>query len=439
MSSSDQPTHSVSIEKVIAGGKGLARTEAGQVIMSGFVLPGESVQLREISQKPGYLEAELAQVLLPSTARVQPRCPLYGECGGCDLQHGTYAEQLQIKQAIVMESLARARLQLPAARVRNTLPSPQQWSYRHRLRLKISPTTGQLGFYKKRSNEFIAIAHCPVAAEEINAALAALRSAACLRDVSNICQEVELHLSPADRRLTLVLSIKGKQQIPVAVVQALAACACLDHVGCTNEDGFRPLYAQRGAAESLRQQISLPEQCYTLSWSGGCFSQVNPSQNVQLLQLALVLAQDVRGQAVLDLYCGMGNFSIPFGLAGAEVLGIEGNQESINWAKRNAKAAGVTARFWAAEVQDSVRQMVKTGQRAELVLLDPPRAGIGKTAALLPALKPQRILYISCDPVTLARDLALLCGKGFQLIELVPLDMFPQTSHIETVALLAAR
>lgn len=420
---------------MIAGGKGLARTEAGQVILSGFVLPGETVQLREISQKAGYLEAELAQVLSPSVARVQPRCPLYGECGGCDLQHSSYAEQLQIKQAIVMESMARARLQLPAEKVRNTLPSPQQWSYRHRLRLKISPT-GQLGFFKKRSNEFIAIGHCPVAAEEINTALAALGNAAYLRDVSNVCHEAELHLSPADRRLTLVLPIKGKQQIPVATVQALAACACLDHIGCTSESGFHHLYSQSGTDESLMQQISLPGQSCTLSWSGGCFSQVNPSQNEQLIRLALGLAQDVRGKAVLDLYCGMGNFSIPLALAGGEVLGIEGNQESITWAKRNAKAAGVTARFWAADVHDSLRQLVKTGQRAELVLLDPPRAGIGKTAALLSELKPQRILYISCDPVTLARDLALLCSKGLQLVELVPLDMFPQTSHIETVALL---
>jgi 23S rRNA (uracil1939-C5)-methyltransferase len=160
---------------------------------------------------------------------------------------------------------------------------------------------------------------------------------------------------------------------------------------------------------------------------------------VQLIQLALALAQNVQGKAVLDLYCGMGNFSIPLGLAGGNVLGLEGNQESINWAKQNAKAAGITARFWATDVHEGLRQMVKTGQRAELILLDPPRAGIGKSAALLPQLKPQRILYISCDPVTLARDLALLCSKGLQLVELVPLDMFPQTSHIETVALLETR
>ncbi len=425
--------HVVTIEKIIAGGQGLARTEAGQVLMSGFVLPGERAALRELRQKSGYIEAELAELLEPSAERIAPRCPLYGECGGCDLQHGSYAEQLRIKQAIVAEIMQRAHVPLSAVTIAEVLPSPQQWAYRHRLRLKISPD-GRLGFFKKRSNDFVAISSCPAAADEINAVLPAL-AAGCLRSVAAICQELELHCSPADRGIVLVLPLKGKQRLPAAVVQELAACADIDQIGCTNESGFRQLHS-RNTAKPLAQQLTLSDQNCILSWSGGCFSQVNPGQNAQLVGLVLQLAGNLRRKNVVDLYCGMGNFSVPSALAGAEVFGVEGNPESVRWAKRNAEAAGVTARFQAADVHASLRQMVKEQRQADIILLDPPRAGIGKTAALLPELRPEKIIYISCDPVTLARDLAVLCGKGFQVAALQPLDMFPQTSHIETVAVL---
>ncbi|WP_417911933.1 class I SAM-dependent RNA methyltransferase [Candidatus Electronema sp. TJ] len=424
--------HTVRIEKLIAGGQGLARTAAGQVILSGFVLPGECVELREVRRKSGRIEAELEQVLEPSAERVPPHCPLYGECGGCDLQHGSYAEQLRIKEAIAAETMRRAHVPLPVDGVEKVLPSPAQWGYRCRLRLKISPD-GQPGFFKKRSNEFVAVRCCLTAADEINAAVAELAASRCLRGLT---EEAELHCSPADRRITLTLLVKGRRQPPQAAAQALAACPGIDHIGCINEGGFRHLHSRSGIAAPLAQQIVLPGQDCVLSWSGGCFSQVNPEQNARLIALALDLAGDVRGRSVLDLYCGMGNFSVPLALAGGAVTGIEGSPESVRWARRNAEAAGVAARFSAADVSDSLRQMIKQQQRTEIILLDPPRAGIGPAAALLPELRAERIVYISCDPATLARDLALLCGKGYALRRLIPIDMFPQTSHIETVAVL---
>jgi 23S rRNA (uracil1939-C5)-methyltransferase len=426
------PQHVVTVEKIIAGGQGLARTEAGQALMSGFVLPGERVQLRELRQKSGYIEAELAALLEPSPERTAPRCPFYGQCGGCDLQHSSYAGQLRIKQAVVAETMQRAHVPLSAVEIAEVLASPQQWAYRHRLRLKIS-SDGRLGFFRKRSNDFVAIDSCPAAADEINTALAELAARRCL---GKICPELELHCSPADRNITLVLPLKGRQRLPAAVVQELAACVSIDQIGCANTQGFQHRYSRSGTAEPLTQQIALSDQRCTLSWSGGCFSQVNPAQNEQLIQLVLQSAGNLQGKSVVDLYCGMGNFSLPLALAGAAVFGIEGNPESVRWAKRNAEAAGTTARFQAADVHASLQQMLKEQQQADIILLDPPRAGIGKSATLLPELRPEKIIYISCDPVTLARDLAVLCNKGFHLTALQPLDMFPQISHIETVAVL---
>ncbi|MGR0482333.1 MAG: class I SAM-dependent RNA methyltransferase [Candidatus Electronema sp. V4] len=426
--------HIVRIEKIIAGGSGLARTAAGQVILSGFALPGELTELREVRRKSGHIEAELAQVLEPSAERVPPRCPLYGDCGGCDLQHGSYAEQLRIKQAIVAETMQRAHVPLPADGVEDVLPSPQQWGYRHRLRLKISPD-GQLGFFKKRSNEFVAVNCCLTAAAGINAAVAELASSRCLRGRAD---EAELLQSPADGQITLVLPLREKQQLSAESLRQITACASIAHIGGNAGKAFQPLYS-RDKSAPLAQEITLPKlgKSCVLSWSGGCFSQVNPGQNARLTALALDIAGDVRGRSVLDLYCGMGNFSVPLALAGAAVTGIEGSPESVRWAQRNAETAGVVARFSAADVSDSLRRLVKKQQQTDIILLDPPRAGIGPAAALLPELHAERIVYISCDPATLARDLRSLCGSGYALRRLIPVDMFPQTHHIETAALLA--
>jgi 23S rRNA (uracil1939-C5)-methyltransferase len=420
----------LTINRIIAGGKGLARTEAGQVLMAPFVLPGERVCLQEFAQKSGYIEGGRVQVLSPSPHRVQPACSLYGICGGCNLQHGSYPEQIRIKQAIVTESLQRARLASPP--VQATLPSPIHWAYRHRLRLHIN-AAGALGFFQRKSKDFVAIRHCLLATEAINAAIESLSSSACLQAWQG--QEIELHQSPQDGHLSLILHGHSKQHLALETAQACAAtCPQLDHIAHRSKKHFTSLVSSYQAAGLLRQD--LPNTC-TLTWSGACFSQVNPLQNVRLVaQVLALLQEDIDGKSLLDLYCGMGNFSIPLALAGACVTGVEGVPESIRWAKANAQAAGVQADFVLADVHDQVQQMVQARHCVEIILLDPPRSGLGKTTALLPLLQSEKILYISCDPATLARDLASLCGQGFRLHSVIPLDMFPQTSHIETLALL---
>lgn len=229
MNSKPTPTqHLVRIEKIIAGGQGLARIVAGQVILSGFVLPGEHVELREVKRKSGFIEAELLQIVEPSPERVSPRCPLYGDCGGCDLQHGSYAEQLRIKQAIVAEAMQRAHVPLPAVAVDDAVPSPLQWAYRYRLRLKIGPD-GQLGFFRKKSNDFVTVNSCPAAADGINATLVELSASGALR---GLLHEVELLQSPADGQITLLLPLKEKQRLSTATVQTIAACVNVSHISC---------------------------------------------------------------------------------------------------------------------------------------------------------------------------------------------------------------
>ena len=433
--------HIIKIKKIIVGGKGLARPDSGKVIMAGFVLPGEIVRIREIKELPGYIEGELIEVIEPAATRIEPGCDYYGECGGCDLQHGEYPEQLKIKKAIVREALVRTRV-LSDEIVQDVVPSPDQWGYRCRLRLQIDKD-GQPGFFRKKSNSFIAINTCPVATAAINTALAELDSTRCLKELAANCDEVELLQSPADQKITLVLLLKGSYKAPGEIIQAISECDHINYISCkTGKDFF---YLQRQIDPDtdtatdpppLSQTIPLPDHTCTLSWSGGCFSQVNAAQNEQLIQIVCDLAGDLTSKTVLDLFCGMGNFSIPLAMQGGTVTGIEWNRESIKWAKLNAETAGILCNFFAADVNKSLHQLLSDQQQVDIIILDPPRKGIGKAARLLPKLQPERIIYISCDPATLARDLVILCNRGYNLAKLIPVDMFPQTHHIESVALL---
>ena len=428
--------HTVTIEKIIASGKGLARTAEGQVIMTPFTLPDERLVISEEKKKSSYIEGQVNKILTSSPARINPSCPAYGECGGCDLQHGSYQEQLRIKKGIIEESLLRAKV--PAEHIEqidSPLASPAQWGYRYRLRLKIN-RSGQLGFFKKRSNTFIPITKCPVASQGICSALAELNKNKILQVLAKTCPELELLESPTDRQVTLVLRGNNRKNLSSAVLQELTTIAEIQHIGWLNRKGFQYLSSQ---AEPLSQDIHLKEledHFCSLSWSGGCFSQVNPGQNEELINLVCKAAGDLHGKTVLDLYCGMGNFSIPLGYCGGTVTGIEGNPESIHWAEENARQAEISAHFFVADVRQALQQLVEQGEKTDIILLDPPRSGVGKNIALLPCLEPEKIIYISCDPATLARDLSILCSQGYKISRFVPMDMFPQTSHIESVVVL---
>ncbi len=426
----------IEIEKIVAGGKGLARPENSKVVMVEFVLPGETVQIRHCKEFSHFIEGELLTILSSSPYRIEPACPHYGQCGGCNLQHVDYKTQLKSKQAIVQEAMVRAGIELPDNEVQETLPSPDQWGYRYRLRLKLD-RKGQLGFFQKKSNRLVEVSNCPVAAPALNDLLAELQTTAVLRDLAELCEEIELLQSPGSHDITLVLRIVGTQKPGQKQIQTLADQISIDAIGYTLRHQYSQIVPQQ-KQRPLCQTTVLPghDTSCTLCWSAGCFSQVNAGQNEQLIRLICQLVGDVQDTTLLDLYCGMGNFSIPLALQGAAVTGIEKNPLSIKWARSNAEAAGVSCSFFAADVLKSLRELTGDRQRVDTILLDPPRRGLGKAAGLLPKLNPQQILYISCDPATLARDLAIIYKQGYRVTELIPVDMFPQTHHIESVALL---
>ena len=428
----------IRIDKIITGGIGIGRREDGMVVMAGRVLPGETVVVRGTRQHRGYLEAELVKVLEPSGDRVEPLCPRYAECGGCDLQHARETAQHRIKENILIEAAGRARVVCDEDVSQPLLASPLALGYRHRIRLAIS-ARGEAGFYQARSNRLVPIHECPVATAPINTALAELNRSKYLRRVAAFTREIELQHSPAAGRVIALLRLDNRKRADQRLIREFAlSLEPIAQVLVQAGSRVRP-GSPRQPEAVLRQQFdrSVCGQPFSLSWSPGCFSQVNARQNSRLIGLVCRLNGDGSGRRILDLFCGMGNFSVPLGLGHAAVTGLERNRESIARARANAAAAGLhDCEFQDIDVAAGLRQCLGAGLYFDCVVLDPPRQGLGKNAALLLDLAPGRIIYVSCDPATLMRDLRLLVAGGYRLLSLTPVDMFPQTHHIESVALL---
>lgn len=383
------------------------------------------------------MEAVVEAVLRAAPERICAPCPYYADCGGCNLQHASYAAQLRMKADIVAESLQRAGVEVGEDILTPTLASPQQFGYRHRLRLHLGQD-GSLGFHRRRSNSLVPVERCLLATEGINGALSRMvQDRQCSTQLAPYVQALEFNQCPASGRIALVLHSKNLRDSRVLkpLARLCAPPAGLVDWICTAQG--QVLYPQgKGTNEVfLRQQFHHSGLSYELRWPPSSFFQVNCQHNENLI--ALAMHAGAAPKTALDLFCGSGNFSIPLALLGAQVTGIEYSATGIRWARHNGTAAGLNnIQFASADASAELANLVREGAHFDTVLLDPPRQGLGKAAALLPQLQPRRIVSISCDPATHARDLSLILTGGYRLIQVVPVDMFPQTHHIETMAVL---
>ena len=440
----------VIIGKLVIGGRGLARLADGMVVMVDGVLPGERVLLHPLRKRSGYYEADLVEVLDPSPQRVEPPCPHYGACGGCDLQHADLSQQVGIKADILRDHLLRGTLfdqENLAAVWREPLTSPEMFNYRQRIRLQVSDDfLPEIGFRQRRSHLLEPVESCLLACGEINDILARVADSQAMSQLLGQCRELELLFSPADGDVILLLHF-GRKPRPGDLKAANEAVTELGvRALMFDVDGygqFDPVGVDNRADALLR--FTLPGlgeggADLLLTVEPGGFCQVNPGQNVQLVGRMLDLVGDARPQRVLDCHCGMGNFSLPISTVAGEVVGCDVQGAAIRSARRNADLNGIeNCRFEKKSAAAMVAELVEAGQKFDLVLLDPPRQGCGDIVELLPRLEPAKIIYISCDPATLRRDLANLAGDGYTVKSLQMVDMFPQTAHMETIVLLERR
>jgi len=439
--------HEIVIEKVVAGGMGLGHLPDGQALFVPYCLPGETVRGRVVRHRKQYSEAHLVEVISPAAERRTPPCPHFGACGGCDLQHADYATQLTLKEMILRELLGRGGItgvggQLPLT----VAASPQEFGYRQRIRLQVAPD-GRLGFHRPHSHEVVAITHCPLAATAINEVIASLGRQPAASQLSAHAAALECILSPDEERIALLFHFEREVRAADRQ-QAVALCNTLPLLKgvlfSVPGKALGPAVTHSGPSDDLTPlQIrftipaSVAGQPLALTVEPGGFSQVNPQQNEAMITTLLAWLGLAGSETVLDLFCGMGNFSLPLAVRARSVVGMDLQGAAIRSAKRNAELNGLAnCRFEKCGAEEGAQRLAAAEEQFDLVLLDPPRSGGKEVIPYLTRLGAGRLVYISCDPATLARDLHLLKAQGYGIERMRLFDMFPQTHHLETMVLL---
>ena len=438
----------ITITKVINGGYGFGRLATGQVMLVRHLLPGETANVTIEEKKKNHLYGKAHQIIKKHPGRRDAPCKYYGKCGGCDLQLCDYNSQLSIKKEIIEDLFLRQshnQLKTALEFLANPIGSPLEFVYRQRIRLQVDEQNS-LGFRRFRSHEIIPIDCCLLAHKNINIALLELLNHKSSRKLTELSSEVELQLNPVSGNIICTFHFSRKPR-PADIENARLLCRDIELLERIFFEGtdfpIQGPYATK-EGEKLGNTLTLhypgvseDNSPLTLSWEVGGFCQVNLEQNVNLITTVLEFCQTNKRESILDLFCGMGNFSIPLASRVRRLFGIEGQGSAIRSAKANAARAGLTnCHFQKNPIHSACPDIVEKGQRFDCVVIDPPRQGAPELASQLATICSKRLVYISCDPATLCRDLVKLTAEGFSIKKIQPVDMFPQTHHIEIVVLL---
>ena len=440
-------TYTIEIHGTGSSGEGVGRYE-GFTVFVPYALPNETVQVKITVVKKNYAVGDIVEVITPSDERVDSQCEVYGSCGGCQLQHASYTEQLRLKTEsvkAVIERIAKCdpNLVLPC------IGPEEPWRYRNKMQMPVGGTIGniRMGFYQQGSHSIINHEHCPI------------------QDVGNdqirkVCYEVmnELGIEPYDERtergiirhiigrigkeewmvilVSRTASIPRERELVDRIIKALPQVTSIvvNHnpkqtnviLGPTN----RTLYGKDQITDYIKD--------LSFQLSPHSFFQVNPEQTTVLYDTALEFA-DLKGdETVIDAYCGTGTISLFLAHKAKRVIGIEIVAPAIEDAKKNALRNGYdNTEFIVGDAAVEMPKLYKQGIEPDVIVFDPIRAGCKEDvlhAAI--GMAPQRIVYVSCNPSSMARDIEILTKQGYQLVKVQPVDMFPQTYHTEAVSLL---
>ncbi|MFM4994682.1 23S rRNA (uracil(1939)-C(5))-methyltransferase RlmD [Aeromonas sanarellii] len=407
---------------------GVGRHQGKAIFVEG-ALPGERIQARIIDDKKHYAHGALQQVLTPAANRIAPFCDHYRECGGCSAQHLGEADQQAVKEAGLVSLFERlGNIQAPAL---DPVLTGESRAYRRVCRLAIkfdkNGRCTRVGFRRRQSNDLVEIAGCPVLAAPLSALIAPLRD--CLNRLKSQRELGHAELIQAEQGIMMLLRHTGRpNEADRALLIEFAQAQGID------------LYLQAAdeRIEPLRQQFALDYTLdgLSLAFAPGDFIQVNGPINQRMVEQALAWLGATRDDKVLDLFCGIGNFTLPLARQAREVVGVEGELAMVARAEENARRNGITnARFYKADLSGDIVGMSWAREGFDLVLLDPARPGALEVMSHVVALAPKRVVYVSCNPVTLARDSRVLVQGGYRLTRLGMLDMFPHTGHLESMAL----
>jgi 23S rRNA (uracil1939-C5)-methyltransferase len=410
------------IEKAIYGGDGLARIPAGKTVFVPGTLPGELVEATIATDRRRFATGKLDAVLEPSAERVAPGCEYFPRCGGCQYQHAGSAFQLQMKLDILKETLGRAHVAIQSEIA--SLAGPA-WGYRNRIRLQVKGP--RLGYLQRGSHTLLPVTHCPIAAPVLEQAIAVVERVAGLED---LCEEVEFFTNGEQDQLLISLwpgPLQRSKQKPRE--QALEEFAERVRVELPALTGVG-LFTQQNVKYWGQRSLTYTVCGLTYQVSLGSFFQVNRFLLPELLHLVV---KNRSGRTAWDLYAGAGLFAraLDFDF----VTAVESEGFSSDDLKKNLESR--PHQVVRSNTLDFLRSQSSAQVRPELIVVDPPRAGLGKEiCGHLSRIAAPNIIYVSCDPATLARDLQTLLESGYFLQTIQLVDMFPQTFHLETVTVL---
>jgi 23S rRNA (uracil1939-C5)-methyltransferase len=422
------------VESLAHDGRGVTHVDGKTVFIEG-ALPGEDVEYGVLRRKPRFDNAVCLEIYSASPERVaRPHCPQFGECGGCSLQHLREAEQIRAKQEIVRDTLARVGSVEPL-RWEKPLTGPS-WGYRRRARLgaRLVPKKGGLllGFRERSSSFLTDIDHCAVLDERASALIPELHRL--IGGLSCPDRIPQLEVAAGDQDIALVLrhllALTAEDQADLRAFARRHEIQLYTQAG--GPDTAIPLEPERPSPLAY----ALPEYDVRIEFGPTDFTQVNADVNRQMVHHALEWLEPAPEDRILDLFCGLGNFTLPIARSGAQVLGIESEQRLVEGAQANAKRNGIrSARFRCGDLYQEAAKPAWDGFSFDKLLLDPPRSGAMEALQHLEDPLPQRIVYVSCYPSTLARDAEFLVHTlGYKMTAARVMDMFPHTAHVEAMA-----
>ncbi|WP_456455908.1 class I SAM-dependent RNA methyltransferase [Thermovibrio sp.] len=417
------------IEKLVYGGKGLGRVN-GRIVFVPYVAPGDLVVAEETARKSGFSEAKVVKVLESSKYRVKPICPYFGRCGGCDWQHIDYEQQLNAKRLIVEENLQKiGKIRNP--RIDEVVPSPSPWNYRNRAQVKVKD--GKVGFFGKNSHQLVEVDRCPLLKKDLEGIFPKLKEL--LRELPTEPYEFHIYSSSKDEVLLKIVYQGRFKRIELSLdrVREILGLNLIGYGIYKISNGGYPERVKFFGRDFTYEKVGK----FKFRVSADSFFQVNLFQVENLIARVSRAATEAQFMLAGDLYCGVGTFTIPVGRYVHRAFGIESNFWAVSDALYNKDINGLrNVQFFCREAEEGLK--IVEDFSPDLVVVDPPRSGLSgkvvKTLARLPRLR--RIVYVSCNPSTLARDLALFHKFGVNLERAKVLDMFPQTYHVETVAYL---
>ena len=424
-------TLEVTASALDANGQGIAHAEGKTIFVKGL-LPQETARIRLTEEKRQFAKGEVIKRLTTSEQRIAPHCEYYERCGGCQQQHVPIALQRTTKAGVLSHLIKRETGVIISA---EPVIAGAEYGYRRRARLglRYQPEKGLvMGFRQERSNDLVMIKKCPVLKPQLNDLLSPLWT--CLKNLTSVCDLGHVEMVLADNGPLVIL--RHLSPLPESDKQSLRDFSQTHQV---------TMYLAGNNSEIARLTSIEKEPFYqieglNLRFAPTDFIQVNDEINPKMVAQAIEWLDLSPEDRVLDLFCGMGNFTLPIAKRVSEVVGIEGVPALVDMAKKNAELNQLgNAHFWHADLSADFSAMSWSKEGFNKVLLDPARAGALEVMPHIVKLSAEKIVYVSCNPTTLARDSKILLDSGYQLTGLKMLDMFPQTGHLESMALFSRK